>query len=94
MILPLATMGWSPSVCGMEPISDGRQIVLTLDDLPAQRAPLLDGEPLREMTASILSVLQAHDVPAVGFVNEEKLYSDGQVVPAAAYVLAGLSEAV
>ena len=57
-----------------------RQTVLTIDDLPAQQAPGLSGERLQSLTDSLLAVLEHQQIPAVGFVNEEKLYSDGELV--------------
>ena len=64
-----------------------RQIVLTIDDLPAQRAPGLSTEHLERLTGSILSVLENQRIPAVGFVNEDKLYSDGELVQSQVEIL-------
>lgn len=59
--------------------SPNRRIVLTIDDLPAQLAPGLSRERLQAITGPLLSTLQNQQVPAVGFVNEEKLYTGGKL---------------
>jgi len=59
--------------------SPNRRIVLTIDDLPAQLAPGLSRERLQAITGPLLSTLQNQQVPAVGFVNEEKLYPGGKL---------------
>ncbi|HUX79734.1 MAG TPA: alpha/beta fold hydrolase [Alphaproteobacteria bacterium] len=52
------------------------EIAVTLDDLPGAQ----DGsaENLREINERILEALKKYQAPAIGFVNEEKLYSKGQ----------------
>jgi len=51
-----------------------RQIAVTIDDLPAGAARSMSAAAITEMTAKILAALQQAKVPAVGFVNERKLY--------------------
>jgi peptidoglycan/xylan/chitin deacetylase (PgdA/CDA1 family) len=51
-----------------------RQIAITIDDLPAGAARFMSAAAITEMTAKLLAVLQREKVPAVGFVNERKLY--------------------
>jgi peptidoglycan/xylan/chitin deacetylase (PgdA/CDA1 family) len=51
-----------------------RQIAITIDDLPAGAARLMSAAGITEMTTKLLAVLQREKVPAVGFVNERKLY--------------------
>lgn len=58
-----------------------RQMALTFDDLPAQRAPGIPDQQVEMITRSLLRILQRYRAPAIGFVNESKLYRDGQVVP-------------
>lgn len=93
MILLLALTGWNSLAYGVEPGITGRQMAITLDDLPAQRAPELTGEPLEAMTDSLLSTLADYGVPAVGFVNEGKLYSHGEISPDRVEVLTSWLEA-
>jgi peptidoglycan/xylan/chitin deacetylase (PgdA/CDA1 family) len=50
-----------------------RQIAVTIDDLPAA-ASSMSAPAITEMTAKILAALKQAKVPAVGFVNERKLY--------------------
>ncbi len=65
---------------GPEAETPDRQIVLTFDDLPAQRAQSRP-ERLVEITDGLLRVLAEEEIPAVGFVNEIKLYADDELQP-------------
>jgi peptidoglycan/xylan/chitin deacetylase (PgdA/CDA1 family) len=56
-----------------------RAIVITIDDLPAGTANLMSGAEIVEMTTKLLQTLRDQKVPAVGFVNEQKLYKIGEV---------------
>jgi peptidoglycan/xylan/chitin deacetylase (PgdA/CDA1 family) len=56
-----------------------RQIAITIDDLPAGDASNASASSLTEMTSKLLAILQQQKVPAVGFVNEKKLYKWGEV---------------
>ena len=58
-----------------------RRIALTFDDLPAQRAQFLSDERIRMITDSLIAALARYAVPAIGFVNEDKLYRDGSLDP-------------
>jgi peptidoglycan/xylan/chitin deacetylase (PgdA/CDA1 family) len=51
-----------------------RQIAITSDDLPAGAARFMSAAAITEMTGKLLAVLQREKVPAVGFVNERKLF--------------------
>jgi peptidoglycan/xylan/chitin deacetylase (PgdA/CDA1 family) len=51
-----------------------RQIAITIDDLPAGAARFMTAADISEMTGKLLAVLQREKVPAVGFVNERKLF--------------------
>jgi peptidoglycan-N-acetylglucosamine deacetylase len=51
-----------------------RQIAITIDDLPAGAAQNMSGAAITEMTTRLLAALKQQQVPAVGFVNERKLY--------------------
>src|SRR5438132_8914422 len=55
------------------PVAD-RQIAITIDDLPAAASSAMTGAAIVQMTAKLLAALQQERVPAVGFVNERKLY--------------------
>jgi peptidoglycan/xylan/chitin deacetylase (PgdA/CDA1 family) len=56
-----------------------RSVAVTFDDLPGPRAGLVSNEvsALRENTRKLLATLRARGVPAVGFVNEGKLFVSG-----------------
>lgn len=56
-----------------------RQIAITIDDLPAGAANSMSAAAITEMTAKLLAALRQQKVPAVGFVNEKKLYKWGEV---------------
>jgi peptidoglycan/xylan/chitin deacetylase (PgdA/CDA1 family) len=51
-----------------------RQIAITIDDLPAGAAQNMSAAAIIEMTTKLLATLRQQKVPAVGFVNERKLY--------------------
>src|SRR3974390_349015 len=55
-----------------------REIAITIDDLPAGNANSMTGAEIDEMTAKLLGTLREQKVPAVGFVNERKLYKPGE----------------
>lgn len=56
-----------------------RQVAITIDDLPAGSANSMDAPTITEMTTKLLTTLRNEKVPAVGFVNEKKLYKLGEV---------------
>jgi peptidoglycan-N-acetylglucosamine deacetylase len=53
-----------------------REVAVTIDDLPVVGQPELKGQ--QEVTRKLLSHLRAYEVPAIGFVNEVKLYQQGK----------------
>jgi peptidoglycan/xylan/chitin deacetylase (PgdA/CDA1 family) len=53
-----------------------REICITIDDLPAGSASIMNGAEILDMTTKLLATLSAQKIPAVGFVNESKLYYD------------------
>lgn len=55
-----------------------RTIAITIDDLPASGANRMSGDELIALTSKLLATLKAKNVPAVGFVNERKLYKTGE----------------
>ena len=56
-----------------------RKVAVTFDDLPAADAAHMTGVQIDDMTAKILAQLKEQHIPAVGFVNEVKLYKWGEV---------------
>jgi peptidoglycan/xylan/chitin deacetylase (PgdA/CDA1 family) len=74
ILLFLAPTGWPAP-----PAQPDRQIAVTIDDLPASSAESMNAATLTEMTSKLLTTLRQQNVPAVGFVNEVKLYKTGEV---------------
>jgi len=60
----------------------GRVVAVTFDDLPVISVVHGDLESQRRITTTLLEGLRAHRVPAIGFVNERKLESQGTTEPA------------
>jgi len=56
-----------------------RYVAITIDDLPAGSANSMTGSEIVEMTTKLLGTLRDQKVPAIGFVNEQKLYKFGEV---------------
>lgn len=56
-----------------------RRVAFTIDDLPAGAADFMTGAEITDMTARLLATLKQQGIPAVGFVNEKKLYKWGEV---------------
>jgi peptidoglycan/xylan/chitin deacetylase (PgdA/CDA1 family) len=50
-----------------------REIAITIDDLPAA-SPSMTAAETTAMTTKLLATLKMQNVPAIGFVNERKLY--------------------
>jgi peptidoglycan/xylan/chitin deacetylase (PgdA/CDA1 family) len=64
-----------PSYCQAPQV---REVAITIDDLPAATRGS-SGTGVVEMTSKLLQTLRDQKVPAVGFVNEGKLYKWGEV---------------
>jgi peptidoglycan/xylan/chitin deacetylase (PgdA/CDA1 family) len=77
LIILLYLIGVTHPLLG-QPIPQ-RSIAITIDDLPAGSANVMTGREIVEMTTKLLSTLRAEKVPAIGFVNEQKLYKIGEV---------------
>jgi peptidoglycan/xylan/chitin deacetylase (PgdA/CDA1 family) len=56
-----------------------RQVAVTIDDLPAGNANSMSAADITQMTTKLLAALHEQKIPAVGFVNEKKLYRMGEV---------------
>jgi peptidoglycan/xylan/chitin deacetylase (PgdA/CDA1 family) len=55
-----------------------REIAITIDDLPASNSGGMTGQELDDLAVKLLATLTAQKIPAVGFVNERKLYKPGE----------------
>src|SRR5438445_13079365 len=60
-------------------VAADRQIAITIDDLPAGAANWMSAAEINQMRAKLLTPLREQKTPAVGFVNETKLYNTGDV---------------
>lgn len=56
-------------------------VAVTFDDLPFASVPTEENAVLEGMTNRLLRALQGRGIPAVGFINEAKLYREGSLVP-------------
>ena len=56
-----------------------RQIAVTIDDLPADAAFSMTATTITEINTNLLKGLRDEKIPAVGFVNEKKVYHWGEV---------------
>jgi len=72
-------LGPGASVQTFAQIAPQRAVAITVDDLPAANANGMTGKEIVEMTTKLLTTLKEQIVPAVGFVNEQKLYKLGEV---------------
>ncbi len=83
ILLPLLFLLYT--VTPVAPWSDGEQVIretkpqravaITIDDLPASYGDL---QRMTEVTKKLLPSIKKHQVPAIGFANEAKLYADGE----------------
>ena len=65
-----------------------REIAVTIDDLPTASVLGNDLARARRITTDLLAALTRNQVPAIGFVNEAKLRTGGQVDPQRVALLA------
>src|SRR6266496_4549503 len=56
-----------------------RQVAITIDDLPAGNADRMTAAEITAMTTKLLATLRDRKIPAVGFVNEKRLYKSGEI---------------
>lgn len=65
--------------CSVATAEPARQMAVTIDDLPVAPPGRHSLEQQRQVTAALLETLVARNVPAIGFVNEDKLEVGGEV---------------
>ena len=81
-IISALALAASPGARRLQP-SVAREVAITFDDLPIAGVLPRDIEASRELTRKLLAAVAAHHVPAIAFVNEDKLNAaDGAVDPA------------
>lgn len=64
------------ALAAQAPAQTARQVAVTFDDLPTPQGEL---EDMRRITTRLLESVRRNKVPAVGFVNERKLYRRGEM---------------
>jgi len=68
-------------VSGINSFAQQKQVCVTVDDLPV----VSYGHPtqafLEEVTNKLIGTFNAYSIPAIGYVNEKKLYVNGKVDP-------------
>jgi peptidoglycan/xylan/chitin deacetylase (PgdA/CDA1 family) len=67
----LTSIGFASGAADVQP---ERAIAITIDDLPAGAANFMTAAEITSMTTKLLATLKENKVPAVGFVNERKLF--------------------
>ena len=70
-VLLLTATGFASGAADAPP---ERAIAITIDDLPASAANFMTAAEITAMTTKLLATLKENKVPAVGFVNERKLF--------------------
>ncbi|MDR3391222.1 MAG: polysaccharide deacetylase family protein [Sulfuriferula sp.] len=82
----LILLGLVSSLTGMAAAADDivvqpphREIAVTFDDLPFVVGYISDWTVLRSRADELIQKIVASHVPAIGFVNEAKLYTQGQL---------------
>jgi len=80
LVIPIALAVLVPAAGTIShPLAADRSVAVTFDDLPANPAGVVanDVASLNELTRKLLNAVRRHGVPAVGFVNEGKLFHEG-----------------
>jgi hypothetical protein len=77
--LAVAALVFAP---GAAPVAQSRAVSVTIDDLPTVSAVRRDLAEAQRITHELTAALRRSSVPAIGFVNEGKLRTDGKVDPA------------
>ncbi|MDF9795039.1 peptidoglycan/xylan/chitin deacetylase (PgdA/CDA1 family) [Catalinimonas alkaloidigena] len=54
-----------------------KEVCFTIDDLPVVNYGNNDEAYLQDITHKLIATFDAYDIPAIGFVNESKLYQQG-----------------
>jgi peptidoglycan/xylan/chitin deacetylase (PgdA/CDA1 family) len=79
LISLLALTAWLPAAAvSPQTRAPERAVAVTFDDLPAPPAGVVANDPasLKELTRKLLNAVRQYRIPAIGFVNEEKLFVD------------------
>lgn len=77
LILAVCILAWIATAAAAT--RPDRQVAITIDDLPAGNAQFMDAASITDLTSRLVATLREEKIPAVGFVNEKKLYKWGEV---------------
>jgi peptidoglycan/xylan/chitin deacetylase (PgdA/CDA1 family) len=79
-LLLVIVAGLAAAALSAQPKAVDRRMAVTFDDLPGPVGGLVSNAvpALRENTRKLLAHFREHDVPVVGFVNEGKLFVEGE----------------
>jgi peptidoglycan/xylan/chitin deacetylase (PgdA/CDA1 family) len=75
LLTALALMVMAPARPATAPPAP-REMAVTFDDLPAVEGDLAAAQ---RVTRDLLTAIRAHQVPAIGFVNEGKIFTPGEL---------------
>jgi peptidoglycan/xylan/chitin deacetylase (PgdA/CDA1 family) len=64
---------------GFNSFAQQKQVCITVDDLPVVRYGRPTQAFLEEVTNKLIATFDAYSIPAIGYVNEKKLYVNGKV---------------
>ena len=78
LLILICTLSFFPAFATAQAKLD-RQVAITIDDLPGGMANNLPAADVTALTTKLLTTLRDQNVPAVGFVNEKRLYKTGEV---------------
>jgi len=78
LIIFLGAFHFAKAQMAVQPENSQREVAVTIDDLPLNSL-FRDMESKRKITQKLLASLTAYEVPAIGFVNESKLYTGGNL---------------
>lgn len=68
-------------VCTIDTYCQTKQVCFTYDDLPVVGYGITDTTFQEQLTDRLVSALVKNRIPAIGFVNERKMYNMGKVNP-------------
>jgi peptidoglycan/xylan/chitin deacetylase (PgdA/CDA1 family) len=73
--------------CGVLSYGQKKQVCFTFDDLPVATLSFRSNEFQKSVTTKILSAITKHKIPAIGFVNEIKLFNNNEPDSSKIYLL-------
>ncbi len=68
-------------------LGQNREVCITIDDLPVVSYGINEEEYLLDITRRLIATFDRYQIPAIGFVNEGKLYEQGRLDSARVHLL-------